>query len=286
MLREFQEQIKALRDQLEATQRGVVIDENGKEHMMHNAKREIVEKIVEREVVREVRVGVSDKEMAEIRRKANEEKQALMEQAQKDMKSLIDQQSRTAQERGELQQALDREADDRRKIEEQKKALQEKLRLTEEKLIKGGEVISKATKQEALLRKAEKELRERQIQEASLARELAEKEEANLQLEEHFSSLQEEVEVKTKKLKKLWNKYQAAAREAKDLQEEFQGERTDMLDTIRQLTQTMKLKDLIIANFIPEDIAKGIEKRASWNTEEDNWNLPVSCNMHHMCSLD
>ncbi len=48
-----------------------------------------------------------------------------------------------------------------------------------------------------------------------------------------------------------------------------------MLDTIRQLTQTMKLKDLIISNFIPEDITRNIEKRASWNTEEDNWNLPV-----------
>ncbi len=53
-----------------------------------------------------------------------------------------------------------------------------------------------------------------------------------------------------------------------------QGERTDMLDTIRQLTQTMKLKDLIIANFIPDDINRAIEKRASWNTEEDNWTLP------------
>lgn len=95
------------------------------------------------------------------------------------------------------------------------RSLHEKLKAMEEKLIKGGEVISKASKQEALLRKTEQELRERQIQEANLARELAEKEEANLQLEEHFSSLQEEVEVKTKKLKKLWNKYQAAVREAK-----------------------------------------------------------------------
>lgn len=92
----------------------------------------------------------------------------------------------------------------------------------EEKLIKGGEMISKASKQEAMLRKAEKELRERTMQEAKLARELAEKEEMNLQLEEHFSSLQEEVEVKTKKLKKLWAKYQAAAREAQDLQQEFE----------------------------------------------------------------
>ena len=176
----------------------------------------------------------------------------------------------------------------------------------EEKLIKGGEMISKASKQEVLLKKAEQELRERQLQEAKLARELAEKEELNVQLEEHFSSLQEEVEVKTKKLKKLWGKYQAATREAQDLQEEFQvrflkylylllffdiclhvivmlfccvylqAERTDMLDTIRQLSRNMKLKELIIANFIPEEVAKAIEKRAVWNPEEDTWNLAVS----------
>ena len=42
--------------------------------------------------------------------------------------------------------------------------------MMEEKLIKGGEVISKASKQEAQLRKAENELRERQAQEAKLAR--------------------------------------------------------------------------------------------------------------------
>ena len=44
-----------LKEQLEANQRGVMIDENGKEVMVHNARREIVEKIVEREVIKEVR---------------------------------------------------------------------------------------------------------------------------------------------------------------------------------------------------------------------------------------
>lgn len=274
MLREYQDQIKALKDQLAATQRGVMIDENGNQVPMHNARKEIVEKIVEREVIREVKVGASEEELEEIRRKAEEEKEFLMKQAQQDMMQLIQQQSRTAQERSELQAALDREAEDRRKIEDQQKALQGKLRAMEEKLIKGGEVISKASKQEAMLRKAEQELAQRRAQEASLARELAEKEELNLQLEEHFSSLQEEVEVKTKKLKKLWNKYQAAVREAKDLQEEFQTERTDMLDTIRQLTQTLKLKDMIIQHFIPEEVAKNIERRAQFNQEEDQWVVP------------
>lgn len=144
----------------------------------------------------------------------------------------------------------------------------------EEKLIKGGEVISKASKQEIQLRKAEKELRERAMQETKLARDLAEKEEMNLQLEEHFSSLQEEVEVKTKKLKKLWGKYQGAMREAQDLQEEFQTERSDMLDTIRELTRNIKLKETIILNFIPDETARNIEKRAAWSNEEDMWVIP------------
>lgn len=48
-----------------------------------------------------------------------------------------------------------------------------------------------------------------------------------------------------------------------------------MLDTIRQLTRSIKLKDLIILNFIPEDAAKNIEKRGVWKEDEDMWVIPV-----------
>jgi hypothetical protein len=50
-----------------------------------------------------------------------------------------------------------------------------------------------------------------------------------------------------------------------------------MLDTIRQLSRTMKLKELIIANFIPEETAKMLERRATWmeNEEGDGWIIPV-----------
>jgi len=57
MLREYQEEIKRLKEQLEGTQRGAYIDENGKQVVVHNAKKEIIEKIVEREVIREVQVN-------------------------------------------------------------------------------------------------------------------------------------------------------------------------------------------------------------------------------------
>ncbi|CAM9531526.1 unnamed protein product, partial [Choristocarpus tenellus] len=76
------------------------------------------------------------------------------------------------------------------------------------------------------------------------ARELAEKEEGITELNREFRDLEEEVEVKTKKLKKLWSKYQTAQQEVSDIQVEFQQERSDMLDTIRELTRQLKLKEV------------------------------------------
>merc|ERR1711871_530689 len=251
--------------------KGAYTNDMGEIVQVHDSRAEIVEQIVEREAVREVYTGISEEEMVKVKQHAAEEKQVLMKQAREDMKSLIDQQSRTAQERAELQAKLDQEAEDRRMIEEQKKGLIQKLKMMEEKLIIGGEMMTKATQQELQLRKAENELRQRNQQEAQLARELAEKEEENLQLEEHFSSLQEEVEVKTKKLKTLFTKHQTALSEIENLQEEFQTERTDLLDTIRLLTQNLKLKDLVMGNFIPNECCEKIDRRATWSDDDDAW---------------
>lgn len=129
MLREFQDEIAKLKSQLEATRRGVMVDENGKEVATQHAREDIIEKIVERVVIKEVKVGVSDEELREIRSKADEEKEALMKQAQANMKLFIQQQNVTVQERAELQAMLDKEAADRATVENQKKSLINKLKV-------------------------------------------------------------------------------------------------------------------------------------------------------------
>jgi len=149
-----------------------------------------------------------------------------------------------------------------------------RLKAMEDKLLVGGEnIIDKAKLQETELRRAQLELEERKRQEMLLSRELAERQEAQLVAEDQYSSLQEEVEAKNKKLKKLWAKFQQAKTEAKDLQEEFQTEREDLLNTIRELTQEIKLKNLVIDNFIPPEEAQKIQKRAQWDDEKGEWIL-------------
>ncbi|RHY85598.1 hypothetical protein DYB35_013818, partial [Aphanomyces astaci] len=85
------------------------------------------------------------------------------------------------------------------------------------------------------LRKTKLELEERKHQELKLARELAEREEANLMKEEK--------------------------------------EREDLLDTIRELTAQFKLKTLVLDYFMPREAATALENAAHWDDEDDNYRL-------------
>jgi len=79
------------------------------------------------------------------------------------------------------------------------------------------------------------------------------------------------VEKKTRKLEKLIRKVSEAEREVSDLSSEFQREREEMLDTIRQLARQIKLKDCILEGFAPSHKVKALEARAEW--DDDNWRL-------------
>ena len=59
------------------------------------------------------------------------------------------------------------------------------------------------------------------------------KEEAALAIEEQYSTLQEEVEIKTKKLQKVFQKWKAAEEELKEQAEENQREKEELLETAR-----------------------------------------------------
>ena len=89
-----------------------------------------------------------------------------------------------------------------------------------------------------------------------------EQESKKAEAEEKFGSIEEEVEKKTRKLEKLIRKVTEAEREVSDLSSEFQREREEMLDTIRQLARQIKLKDLILEGFAPAHKVKALEERA------------------------
>lgn len=111
--------------------------------------------------------------------------------AVQDIEDLVRAQAKTVEEREVLRQRLQKEAEDRASILEQKSMLQarnerargllcskcvvltpvsrpvvvqDKLKAMQEKLIQGGEILDKAAKQEAMLRKARLDLDEQEAQ--------------------------------------------------------------------------------------------------------------------------
>lgn len=193
--------------------------------------------------------------LKECRSMANKENEAMIAKAGAEMQKLRLDHDKTAEERASLQRKLDDETKARIDTENQRLELQKQLRRMEAELITGGDIANNAAKQEAALRIANQELIAKKESELALTRKMNEQEEEKLHLEEKYSSLSEEVSSKTKKLKKVWSKYQQAKVDIEDLEHEFMTEKNEMLDSIRHLTKQLKLKDFIIHNFIPPKVS-------------------------------
>ena len=89
----------------------------------------------------------------------------------------------------------------------------------------------------------------------------------------NIKTIQDEVDIKRKKLAKLRNKFQALRTDMRDTQEEFTREREDCLDTIREYKRQIRLRQLIIETYIPPEEVEKVASRAVWDEGKDNWGL-------------
>ncbi|KAI9342597.1 P-loop containing nucleoside triphosphate hydrolase protein, partial [Obelidium mucronatum] len=242
MLREFQEEIKRLKQQLEAAEHGGSMVEGP-----DGQKVQVIEEVEEIEEIEEV----------------EKEKMAILE-----IKDMEESQKNKLLEEVE---ARAKELDEER---EARHAVANKLAQLEQKLLVGGvSLLDKEAQIQLEMARKAAELEERKRKERELQRELEDHEEANLQIEEEYASLQEEKDAKTKKITKLCQMLELNRSEIKDLQEEHQREREDLLDTIRELTRELKLKLLTINSFVPDEALAMLEENAEYDEAAEKWKL-------------
>ncbi|CAB1339708.1 unnamed protein product [Coregonus sp. 'balchen'] len=159
------------------------------------------------------------------------------------------------------------------RLEEEKEAIredgsllvEEKQRLLGEKERMMGDLRKERDATEQLTAKY-KSRREREMQQQVMVQD-----EETLELRETFSSLQQEVEAKTKKLKKLYAKLQCVKAEIQDINDEHVRSRQELEQTQNQLTRELRFKYLIIENFIPLEEKNKIMNRLTFDPEEDQW---------------
>jgi kinesin family protein 3/17 len=265
LLREFQDEISRLKTQLELQGGSLTSEQFSKGGMILSGEPQVVEH----------RVLVQDEEMVRaMEARIEKEKQDIQHKAEIELKRISEAANIAEDEKQKLLQQLQERAEEEQKAKDNQQKLLRKLKTMENKLVKGSQIMETAIRQEQELQRATMELEMRSRQEELLQRELREKREEALNIEQKFSSQQDEIEAKNQKLKKLWTKYKLAESEVRDLQQEFAREREDLVDTIRELTRTLKLKTLVIDSFIPEQEFLTLANMVHMTEDSDDYVLP------------
>uniref|UniRef100_A0A667YL99 Kinesin-like protein n=1 Tax=Myripristis murdjan TaxID=586833 RepID=A0A667YL99_9TELE len=269
LLRQFQKEIEDLKKKLEEGEE-ISGSEGSASEEMDEGDDEGGEQFSDRKEESEVcldtlsrKKKVSPDKMVEMQAKIEEERKAL--EAKLDMEE---------EERNKARAELEKREKDLLKAQQEHHLLLEKLTALEKKVIVGGvDLLAKAEEQEKLLQESNNELEERRRRAEQLRKELEEKEQERLDIEEKYTSLQEEAQGKTKKLKRVWTMLMAAKSEMADLQQEHHREIEGLLENIRQLSRELRLQMLIIDNFIPQEYQEMIENYVHWNEDIGEWQL-------------
>lgn len=174
--------------------------------------------------------------------------------------------------------ALDAEANEA--IEREKEVTNElakKLQEMEGQLIRGGKnILDTYTERQFELETKLAEIAERKKREVEMQQQLELQEESTMEIRETFTSLQQEAELKTRKLKKCYAKCMALKQEIQDTKEEHNRDRRELEMTQNELIKELKRLLLIIDNFVPLEVKSRLYTQAHYDEELEEWNLNVN----------
>lgn len=261
LLREFQDEIAKLKRELERRGGGGKKAKRRKQRANDSVEED---EEIEEEVEESVQ-SAEDKIKTE-QAKLEDDKRALQENH-----------TMMAEEKEKFMEEIQKRASQLKKQQEAQTALKAKIKMMESKLLVGGKsIVDKTSEQERALEERRRQIAEQQRREREMQQKLEEKDENTSEIKETFSSLQQEVDMKTKKLKKLFAKLQTIRSEITDLQEAHIRERQELEQVQEDLTKELKLKSLIIQNFIPPDEKQKLTNRAMYDEENEQWRLKPS----------
>uniref|UniRef100_A0A8C3G465 Kinesin-like protein n=2 Tax=Cyclopterus lumpus TaxID=8103 RepID=A0A8C3G465_CYCLU len=261
LLREFQQEIARLKAQLE--ERGMLAKERRRRRNSNRLSKSMAGMEEEMFRERDAEVWKAFEEEPEVWRRVKDEsdfpKALTCQRGGERLKHLNDNRKSLVDMHWD-QDALE-------KIIEKYKAMESKL------LVGGKTIIDHTNEQQKMLELKRQEIAEQIRREREIQQQMMLQDEETLEMRETFSSLQQEVEHKTKKLKRLYAKLQLVKAEVRDVIDEHVVTRQELEETQTELTRELKYKYLLIENFIPPEVKNKIMHRLHFDSDEDQWRL-------------
>ncbi|CAD7961351.1 unnamed protein product [Amoebophrya sp. A25] len=265
MIREFQDEIKKLKEMLMANSAQV------QQQMASGNIGPGGVVTIEKEVVKEVVKEVNNENLEAIEEQLRIDNERARDQMDAEKRAVAEAREMAEAERKQVLTELQQKEDAVRKAQKDQEVMLQKLKFMGDKMLQGHAVIEKAMVQEKELRRAKQEETERR--EAELrAREAAQAElEAKEILQQQYDSQEEQANKLTKKLETLWQKYQKTRQEIEDVTHEFQNDKEDMMNTVRQLYKELEYKKLVLENFVPHEEQQRVADNCVWREDDDEW---------------
>ncbi|CAD7087996.1 unnamed protein product [Hermetia illucens] len=160
-----------------------------------------------------------------------------------------------------------------------------KLNELEGQLVRGGRnILDTYTERQIELEKRLEEIAERKRREVEMQQQLELQEETTLEILGTVTSLEQEVELKTRKLSKCYNKYMALQQELIDTKNEHNRDLRELEMTQNELIKELKRLLLIIDNFVPVEVKNRLYTQARYDEEQEEWKLCAN-NMNDNCLM-
>ncbi|XP_068186921.1 kinesin-like protein KIF3B [Antennarius striatus] len=201
------------------------------------------------------------------------------EKLERERKVIMEDHSLVEEEKFWLLKEKDKKMEELKREMEIGEKLAKKVKEIESRLLVGGDsIVDHTNKQQKMLQQKQQEIAEQTRREHEMQQQVENHDEETVELKETYSSLQQEVDFKTKKLKKLFGKLQELKEEILNIHDAHIEERQELEQLQNDLTKDLKLKRLIIKNFIPLEEKEKITNRAYFDEEDECWKMkPITC---------
>lgn len=203
----------------------------------------------------------------------------LKQETDEKIRSVLKDKGMLEEERNKFIQALTNLKQKEAQEKELREAVEMQLRMLEGNICVGGVNLFDENQQiQSKLNKQAAELKAAEADRLRLQKQLESTKEEDFGMEEKYSSLQEEVVGRKEKLKKLNSRYEYYRSENESLRKEWEREKEDLLQTVRDLSRDLKKKQAIVDFFVPDQMQQLIfEQMSKWDADSNDWSIRSCC---------